>query len=151
MITVISKTVTIARTSLGSVGHRFRLRAIEWEHAIIAVGFGATLLTNPALFDAPSFSAFVGGPMVWGWAVLSVGILNIIALIVNGSVPRPTAMARTLSAAAQIFLFLMLAAGFVFSGTWSTGWWTYFVLGIFGFPAAAWALLDAVAPEYHGQ
>lgn len=151
MITVVTSRVAIVKSSLASVVYRFRLRALEWEHAIIAFGFGVIVLVNPGLFDAPSFSAFVGGPTIWGCVVLGVGALNIIALIVNGSVPRPTAMARTLSAAAQIFLFLMLAAGFVFSGTWTTGWWTYFVLGIFGFPAAAWALLDAVAPEYHGQ
>lgn len=55
---------------------------------------------------------------------------------------------KAVSALLQVFLFLMLSIGFLASGTGTTGIGTYGVLAIFGFFAAAWALLDAVAPKY---
>jgi len=127
---------------------RFRLRSLEWEHACISVVFGLIVLIDPRIFDGASFRGFVGGPQLWGWGVLLMGIANIVALIINGTVPKPTAALRTISAALQIFLFGMLAIGFFLSGTGTTGMGTYAVLGLFGFFAASWALLDAVAPEY---
>jgi hypothetical protein len=142
---------TIIREGYSSLRQRFRLRALEWQNACISLGWGAIVLVNPSLFDAPAFRSFVGGPTVWGWGVLAVGLINIGALIINGTVPRPTAFARTLAACLQILLYLMLTAGFMFSGTLPPGIAVYGVLAIFGFFASAWALLDAVAPEYHGN
>ncbi|GHA27745.1 hypothetical protein GCM10007989_24540 [Devosia pacifica] len=127
---------------------RFRLRSLEWEHACISLVFGGILLFNPSLMDAESFSGFLGGSVVWGIGVLVLGCVNVAALIVNGTVPKPTAALRFVSALLQVFLFLMLSIGFLASGTGTTGIGTYCVLAIFGFFAAAWALLDAVAPEY---
>lgn len=146
MIALIKKTWEgITRREIST---RFRPRALEWEHGLIAVGWGFTLLVNPGLFALPSFRAFLGGPYVWGGIVMGFGVLNVIALLINGLVARPTAAIRTITAASQIFLFLVIASGLLFSGVGGTGIWTYFILGVFGFPAAAWALLDAVAPEY---
>jgi hypothetical protein len=127
---------------------RFRLRSLEWEHACISVVFGLIVLFDPAIFDGASFRGFVGGPQLWGWGVFLMGVANIAALIGNGTVPKPTAALRTISAVLQKFLFLMLAIGFFASGTGTTGMGTYAVLALFGFFAASWALLDAVAPEY---
>lgn len=139
---------TVVEESVHHLRQRFRLRSLEWEHACISIVFGLIILYNPTLFDAASFQGFIGGPVLWGWGVLVMGTANVIALIVNGTRPKPTAALRTISALLQIFLFLMLAIGFFASGTGSTGIGTYGVLAIFGFFAAAWALLDAVAPEY---
>lgn len=127
---------------------RFRLRALEWQNAVISLGFGIFILTNPGLFDAPSWRGFVGGPAIWGGGIATMGVLNLAALVINGTVPRPTAALRTISALLQVFLFLMVSIGFLASGTGTTGIWTYGVLAVFGFFAASWALLDAVAPEY---
>jgi len=127
---------------------RFRLRALEWQNACISIGFGVLILANPELFDAASFRGFIGGPAVWGIGVVVMGLANIGALIINGTRPKPTAALRTISAVLQVFLFLMLTIGFLASGTGTTGIATYGILAVFGFFAAAWALLDAVAPEY---
>ena len=127
---------------------RFRLRALEWQNACISLGFGLIVLGNPDLFGGASFRGFIGGASFWGWAVLLKGVVNISALINNGTVPKPTAALRTISAVLQVLLFLMLTIGFVASGTGTTGIVTYGVLAVFGFFAACWALLDAVAPEY---
>lgn len=146
MIAIITETWKGIRR--GELSRRFRARALEWEHATIAVGFGFILLVNPGLFNLQSFRAFVGGPHVWGVVVMGLGLVNVVALIINGTIPRPTAAIRTITAASQIFLFLVISTGLLFSGVGGTGIWTYLVLGVFGFPAAAWALLDAVRPEY---
>lgn len=130
---------------------RFRLRGLEWEHACIAIGWGPIVMLNPSIFDSPAFAAFWGGPMLWGLFVFLVGVFNVVALIVNGAVPRPTAIGRTASAVLQVLLFLLISTGLILSGTGTTGAWTYGMLALFGFPAAAWAFLDAVAPEYHDE
>jgi len=127
---------------------RFRLRVLEWQNATISIVFGLTILLNPNLFDAVSFSGFVGGPWVWGSGIFALGCVNVAALVINGTVPKPTAALRTISALLQVFLFLMLSIGFYASGTGSTGIGSYGVMAFYGFFAAAWALLDAVAPEY---
>lgn len=127
---------------------RFRLRALEWQNACISIGFGLFILASPDLFHAASFQGFIGGPTVWGTGATLIGVVNIVALIINGTVPKPTAALRTLSAVLQVFGFLMLSIGFLASGTGTTGIATYGVLAVFGFFAACWALLDAVAPEY---
>lgn len=127
---------------------RFRLRAIEWQNACISIGFGLFILNSPELFNAASFRGFLGGPVVWGSGAVIIGLVNIIALVINGTVPKPTAALRTMSAILQVFGFLMLSIGFLASGTGTTGIATYGILAVFGFFAACWALLDAVAPEY---
>jgi hypothetical protein len=127
---------------------RFRLRVLEWQNATISIVFGLTILLNPGLFNAASFSGFVGGPWVWGSGICFLGCVNVAALVINGTVPKPTAALRTISALLQVFLFLMLSIGFYASGTGSTGIGSYGVMAFYGFFAAAWALLDAVAPEY---
>jgi hypothetical protein len=138
----------IIEESAGHLRQRFRLRSLEWQNASISIAFGLTILFNPGLFDATSFRGFVGGPLVWGWGIFVLGCVNVAALVINGTVPKPTAALRTISALLQVFLFLMLSIGFYASGTGTTGISTYGVLAFYGFFAAAWALLDAVAPEY---
>lgn len=138
----------IIEESAGHLRQRFRLRSLEWQNATISIVFGLIILSNPGLFDAASFSGFVGGPWVWGTGIFTLGCINVAALVINGTVPKPTAALRTISALLQVFLFVMLSIGFYASGTGSTGIGTYGVMAFYGFFAAAWALLDAVAPEY---
>lgn len=127
---------------------RFRLRIQEWQNACITGGWGAMMLLTPEQFLAPSYAGFVGPVQIWATAFLLVSALSFIALIVNGTVPRPTALARTVAAGAQVFLYLLLAIGFVVSGTGTPGVTTYGFLALFGFFGGIWALLDAVKPEY---
>lgn len=138
----------VIEESVAHVRQRFRLRVLEWQNAVIAIGFGFILLYNPTLFDAASFRGFIGGNAIWGFASIIVGLVGVVALIINGTVPKPTAALRTIAALLEVLLFLMVCLGFLISGTGTTGIWTYGVIGAFGFLGACWALLDAVAPEY---
>lgn len=138
----------IIEESVSHVRQRFRLRVLEWQNATIAIGFGLFLLFNPDLFAAASFRGFIGGNVIWGIASAGVGMVGVVALIINGTVPKPTAALRTIAALLEVLLFLMVCLGFLVSGTWTTGIWTYGVIGAYGFLGACWALLDAVAPEY---
>ncbi len=106
------------------------------------------MLSNPKQFLAPSYAGFAGSVQIWATSFLLVSALSFAALVINGTVPRPTAMARTIAAAAQVFLYLLLAIGFVVSGTGTPGITTYGFLALFGFFGGIWALFDAVNPEY---
>lgn len=106
------------------------------------------MLATPDQFLAPSYAGFIGPVQAWATSFLIVSSLSFLALFVNGTVPRPTAVARTVAAAAQVFLYLLLAIGFVVSGTRTPGITTYGFLALFGFLGGIWALLDAVKPEY---
>lgn len=130
---------------------RFRLRALEWQNACITGGWGTMILATPSQFAAQSYSGFIGSAQMWGGAFLVVSLLSFGALIINGTVPRPTAMLRTIAAAAQVFLYLLLAIGFAVSGTGTPGITTYGFLALYGFFGGIWALFDAVNPEYDAR
>jgi len=109
------------------------------------------IMANPAQFKAPSYAGFAGPGEAWAAAFLLISALSFTALIINGTVPRPTAMLRTVAAGAQVFLYLLLSIGFAVSGTGTPGITTYGFLALFGFFGGIWALLDAVKPEYDAR
>ncbi|WP_172125301.1 hypothetical protein [Devosia sp. 919] len=126
---------------------RFRLRSLEWQNATISIVFGLTILFNPTLFDA-SFRGFVGGPWVWGSGIFALGCVNVAALVINGTVPKPTVCAahhlRAVAGVSLSYAFHRLLC----LGHWHHRYRHLRRLAFYGFFAAAWALLDAVAPEY---
>jgi len=124
---------------------------LEWQNATISIVFGIIVLFNPGLFSASSFQAFVGGAPVWGGGIFAMGCVNVGALIINGTVPKPKAALHMISALLQVFFVVMLSIGFYASGAGTTGIRIYGVLAIFGFFAAAWALLDAMAAHITRQ
>lgn len=130
---------------------RFRSRVLEWEHACIMTLFGGIVLANPVVFSGPSFTAFVGGPYLWGPAMLFAGIARIVALAVNGYMARPTALVRALAALSGIVLFAAVSLGLLFSWTWPTGLAPYPVLGFFGLFSLSWAIFDVAIPDEHND
>lgn len=131
---------------------RFRARALEWEHAGIAVLWGMILLGSPDLFGGRVFAAPIfqlPGPIVWGWAMLILGLARLAALAVNGYLARPTALIRSLSAIASVALFALICIGIVASGTPVTGLAAY--LPMVGFDALAiyWAVIDVRVLDRH--
>lgn len=133
----------------GRIRQRFRSRVLEWEHAIITVLWGLIVLGNPSVFQGPSFVAFVGGPVFWGWAVFLAGVARITALCVNGYMAKPTAVVRAFAAITGIGLFAALSLGFLFSWRWSTALAIYPVIGFFGLFSLYWAIFDVAVPDGH--
>jgi hypothetical protein len=131
---------------------RFRLRVIEWEHAVIAVGFGAIILGHPELFagkvfQAPVFQWF--GPGAWGWGVLLLGFARLLALAVNGYMARPTALIRSISAIVSVALFATISMGILFSGTTIAALAAFLPIVGFGVLPVYWAVIDVGVPDRH--
>lgn len=147
MIVIIRK---IAQNEVAiRIRSRFRSRAVEWEHALVMTVFGAIVLLNPAVFNGPSFSAFIGGPFVWGPCMLIAGTARILALCINGYMARPTALVRALSALSGVLLFAAITLGLLFSWTWPTGLAPYAVMGFFGLFSLYWSIFDVAIPDGH--
>jgi hypothetical protein len=140
-----------ARIVLLRIRQRFRQRALEWEHAIMTVLWGLIVLGNPGQFDSPGFAAFIGGPMVWGWAITVLGTARIMALCVNGYMARPTALMRVLAGVSGILLFAAISLGFLFSWRWGTALAMYPVVGVFGLFTVYWAIFDVAFPDHHND
>jgi hypothetical protein len=138
----------ITETKTTHLLQRFRLRVQEWQNACITGGWGVMIMANPEQFEAPSYAGFYGPAEFWAVAFMVVSVVSFTALYVNGTIPKPTAMLRTLAAGMQVFLYLLLFMGFMFSGTGTPGITTYGFLAFFGGLGGIWALLDAVKPEY---
>lgn len=128
---------------------RFRSRVLEWEHAVMMSLWGMIVLANPGVFEGPSFTAFIGGPAFWGWALLLAGASRIGALCVNGYMARPTAVVRAFGAITGIALFAAISLGFLFSWTWGTALAMYPVVGFFGLFSLYWAVFDVAMPDGH--
>lgn len=131
------------------IRQRFRARVLEWEHAIMTVLWGLIILGNPGQFDSPGFAAFVGGSVMWGWAVSIAGGLRLAALCVNGYMARPTALIRVLAGVSGILLFAAISLGFLFSWRWGTALAMYPVVGFFGLFSVYWAIFDVAIPDDH--
>lgn len=138
-----------ARVVLLRIRQRFRMRALEWEHAIMTVLWGLIVLGNPAQFSAPGFAAFASGPVVWGWGVTIAGVVRIGALCINGYMARPTALMRVLAGVSGILLFAAISLGFLFSWRWGTALAMYPVVGVFGLFSVYWAIFDVAIPDHH--
>ena len=146
--------ILVIREVRQRIRERFRPRILEWEHTAIALLWGTIVLYNPSNFDSPAYSAELfskPGPAVWGWAVILLGIVRVVALGINGYMARPTAIARSIGAVTGILLFSMLSLGLLFSGTTPTGLAPYSVIGAFGLFSLFWAVLDVVVPDRHDQ
>lgn len=148
-VIVVEKSKEVVRR----IRDRFRSRVLEWEHSIIATLWGLIVLTNPSVFTGPGFVAF-WGPVdgksaIWGYLVFTVGMVRILALVVNGYMARPTAIVRVVSAVLGILLFGALSLGFLFSWRFSTPLALYPVLGFFGLFSFYWALFDVAVPDEH--
>lgn len=111
--------------------------------------WGLLVLANPAVFKGPSFTAFPGDAVTWGWVVFLAGCIRIAALGINGYMARPTALVRSISAIIGISLFSALSLGFLFSWTWSTALAIYPVVGFFGLFSLYWAIFDVAVPDDH--
>lgn len=146
-----------SREVVRRIRDRFRSRALEWEHTVVAILWGLIVLANPKTFTGPSYAAFLALPppwdasQIWGWMALSAGTLRLAALCINGYMAQPTAIIRAAGAVSGILLYAVISLGILFSWAWSTGLAVYPVIGFFGLFSLAWAVSDVANPDEHDE
>lgn len=131
---------------------RFRQRALEWEHASIAVLLGVVFVSHPELFKGDAYSAPIfqlTGPAIWGWVILTTGALRLIALAINGYMAQPTALIRAISAALGVGLFGVITLGILTSGTVISALAAWIPITVFGLFSISWAIVDVGIPDRH--
>ncbi len=95
--------------------HRFPGRAVEWGESLILSTVGWTLLIaqTPALFTRPYFQhmASMASQEVWGYGCLTIGLLRVVFLFVNGTMPRTSSYLRAIGAFFSIFCWFSISYG----------------------------------------
>lgn len=94
------------------IAERLGPRLMEWEHAVLLVGFGLVLLEPEVLLPG------VPGENAIGSLIFMLGSARLIGLIINGLLKRTTSWLRALSAIASSFLFVLIWIGYLYAGRW---------------------------------
>lgn len=107
--------------------HVFGPRWPEWTGSFSALLAGMGLLhPYPAFENNDAFAMFTWAPeWVWGLVLISVGILRLVGLIINGRRKRITPWVRFISAFVCFMLWLGFTIGLLASGvmsTWPGAW-----------------------------
>ena len=108
-------------------------RTIEWEHSIIMIVIGIVILLpfHQAL-STPAAAGMVAvmSENAWGMTFLSVGIIRVIALIINGKLPLGSPLARVIGASFNSILLSVIVVSFYDaypSGLWAGSIYLIFV------------------------
>lgn len=131
---------------------RFRMRALEWEHTVVAILLGVFFLGEPKIFASTAYSAPIfqwAGPTIWGWSIVGMGIVRLLALGINGYMARPTAFVRAFSAGLGVGVFGIITIGIIASGTFASALPAFIAITAFGTLSIAWAMVDVVIPDRH--
>lgn len=91
----------------------FYARLSEWFCAVLMIGMGVGSAMQPTLFaDNPSMAVFAGWApqVVWTVAWLSVGLIRLAALIINGAWRRSPHL-RALTALVSLLVWFLLGFG----------------------------------------
>ncbi|KQY31815.1 hypothetical protein [Rhizobium sp. Root483D2] len=106
------------------ITHRFGPRMMEWFSGAVTATFGVILLVGDNLFAQPSwagFSAFFGGSQeLFGVIMLGLGMLRLVALIINGAKKKVTPQIRQVAAFFGLAIWFGVVVGFYSSGVIST-------------------------------
>lgn len=112
--------------ALVGIRHRFEGRILEWYVAAQLLVWGLVLLLPANTFaDGSSFIAFQIDENTLAWLMLSLGVVRIVALVINGSLPEVTPLVRLGGAflGAGVWFYISLEfAGSGFVGTWIAAW-----------------------------
>jgi hypothetical protein len=103
--------------------HRFHSRRTEWTAAAQSVIWGIVLLGPSDTFaSSPAFATFRSfiAEDALGWIMLSLGLIRLIGLIINGSRKKVTPWIRVTTAFMGCGAFTFISLTFAMSGVWST-------------------------------
>lgn len=115
----------IVRVARG-ISEHFPTRASEWGFSGLLIWLGALFLEYPALFDASlSYGglARIADETVWGSACITIGLLRLVALVVNGTFAgtwygRWSPHVRAACAFLSCGIWFPVFAGFLASERW---------------------------------
>lgn len=99
------------------IRQHFTERATEWLVAGMLITWGYECLTaDPAVWNLPINSALrtVAGQKTWGTIALSIGLIRLAALYINGAMRRSPHL-RSVGAFLSCFLWLQLTLGVMLS------------------------------------
>lgn len=122
-----SRTV-IVRIGKGIHEH-FPARASEWVLSFMIVRWGQIVASPDALFDiSPAFSQMklFAPEWAWGYAAMAIGLLRLIALIVNGTFSetrygRWSPHVRAVISSLSCFFWTQISLGIYYADIGSTG------------------------------
>lgn len=112
------------------VKEHFRTRATSWIMSFNIFGMGLILIVNPTFLNgdvrAHSYVYLLTIMPQWAWAIwcVGVGLMRIVALVINGTFPRLPWMAHVRLAGAFLSCFLWFN---LMLGVWVRGGWTFAV------------------------
>ena len=117
---------TILRVVRGA-RHRFALRVPDWFSGSVILSFGLCLVHWPEMFV--TFHAFyalldeIGSAQTWGVVCVTIGVLRLIALTVNGTFPkfRWSPHIRFVMAMASAFVWFQITLALIVSHMATTG------------------------------
>lgn len=97
---------------------RFGTRVAEWMLAVIALGWGASLLL-PGVYDGRTFAyvSHLAPAGVCSAVMMFFGALRLIGLVINGARQDVTPWIRVVGASAGVMMFLLISFSFALSGT----------------------------------
>lgn len=123
---------------LTHVGHKFRLRALEWLAAVQLTLLGMILLAGQSTFSiSPSYVAMAkwGTEFEWGAILFASGLFGLVGLVVNGGMEAVTPWIRVTRALLGAAVFSMIGVGLLV--TWlaygnppSTGLAMYWMMAV---------------------
>ncbi|SER57333.1 hypothetical protein SAMN03159406_00524 [Rhizobium sp. NFR03] len=105
------------------IQHRFGPRNMEWFSGAVTTTFGVIVLVGDDLFSQPSwagFRDFFGTQSLFGTIMLILGMLRLIALLINGAKKKVTPQIRQVAAGFGLVIWFGVCAGFYSSGVIST-------------------------------
>jgi hypothetical protein len=102
-----------------AVRERLHFRLAEWHLAVTMTLCGFGLLQPGDVFAMPHYAvlSYLADEDVWGWTLLVVGALRLMALTVNGALPRGSPHLRALLAIVSCVLWSALLMGFMSAGS----------------------------------
>lgn len=107
-------------TVLGGIARHFQLRVTSWFMASVLLGIGVVVTVNPeSIAQRGATSASIvhmtrlASPAAWGVAFLTIAVVRLLALAVNGSMHWSPQVRMVMSTASSLML-----AQLVLSATW---------------------------------
>lgn len=95
--------------------HRFPGRAVEWGESLIlsTVGWVLLLHQTPELFTRIYFApmAAMASQEVWGVGCMFIGLLRVVFLFINGTMPRTSSYLRSAGAFLSCFAWFSICYG----------------------------------------
>lgn len=106
-----------------TLGEHFGPRRAEWVAAAQSMVWGFVLLGPSDTFSSsPAFALFRQyiSEDVFGWLMMTVGIVRMISLVINGRRKKTTSWMRFAAAFVGCGIFMFISLAFAASGVWST-------------------------------